>query len=69
MHAEHPATLRPDQAHALLGVNQISRRAFYAAINRGQIPHIRLGRRILILRRKFLEMAGLEQPRAGGGGE
>ena len=59
-----PATLTPDQAHAILGGNDvISRATFYAAIKRNQVPHLRLGaRRILIPRVAFLrwlEAAGL----------
>jgi excisionase family DNA binding protein len=52
------AMLKPDEAHALIGKDQISRRAFYNAINRNEVPHRRLGRRILIPRHAF--MAWLE---------
>ena len=49
-----PAAMRPDEAHTLIGgPEKISRRAFYNAINRNEIPHIRLGRRILIPRAAF----------------
>lgn len=63
MDEKQPATLTPDQAHALLGGNAvISRATFYSAIARNQIPHLRLGaRRILIPRAafvKWLEGAG-----------
>jgi hypothetical protein len=47
------AMLKPDQAWALIGKDQISRRSFYNAIGRGEIPHQRLGRRILIPRLSF----------------
>jgi len=39
--------------HALLGKDKISRGAFYAAIKRNEVPHIRLGKRILIPRHAF----------------
>jgi excisionase family DNA binding protein len=58
---EQAAALTPDQAHARLGNKVISRASFYAAINRGEVPHIRLGKRILIPRHAFeawLERAG-----------
>lgn len=44
------ATLSVDEAHAELGTDKISRGAFYASINRGEVPHLRLGKRILIPR-------------------
>lgn len=46
--------LKPDDAHELSGTDKISRRAFYNAINRGEIPHQRLGKRILIPRYAFM---------------
>jgi excisionase family DNA binding protein len=49
------ATMKPDEAHAIVGKDKISRRAFYNAINRGEIPSLRLGRRILIPRAAFLK--------------
>ncbi len=58
---EHDATLTVDQAHALIGKNKISRGGFYAAIGRNEVPHLRLGHRILIPRHAFerwLESAG-----------
>jgi predicted DNA-binding transcriptional regulator AlpA len=48
------AGLTPDQALGLLG-KVISRAAFYNAINRGEVPHRRLGKRIIIPRHAFLE--------------
>jgi Helix-turn-helix domain len=48
-----PATLKPDEAHTILGKDKISRRAFYNALNRNQIPNVRLGRRILVPRVAF----------------
>lgn len=47
---EQNATLSVDAAHALIGKENISRGGFYAAINRGEVPHLRLGHRILIPR-------------------
>ena len=49
-----PAGLTADEAHALLGKNVISRAGFYAAIRRGDVPHRRLGKRIVIPRNAFL---------------
>jgi hypothetical protein len=48
------AVLKPDEAHAILGTDKISRRAFYNALNRGEIPNRRLGRRIIIPRGAFM---------------
>jgi excisionase family DNA binding protein len=49
------ATLTVDEAHAILGKNKISRGGFYAAINRHEVPHVRLGHRILIPRHAFMK--------------
>lgn len=44
-----------DAAHAMLGGDEvISRASFYAALKRGEVPHVRLGRRILIPRHAFM---------------
>jgi excisionase family DNA binding protein len=54
-------TLSVDEAHALIGKDKISRGGFYAAIKRREVPHLRLGHRILIPRHafmKWLESAG-----------
>ena len=48
-----PTTLSVDEAHALIGRENISRGGFYAAINRNEVPNIRLGKRILIPRHAF----------------
>jgi excisionase family DNA binding protein len=59
-------TLTVDEAHALIG-KKVSRGSFYAAVNRGEIPSIRLGRRILIPRhawKRYLETAGGKLPAA-----
>ena len=59
------ATLKPDQAHALLGGTEvISRASFYAGIRRNEIPHLRIGKRILIPRHAFMNwMLGQQQGR------
>jgi excisionase family DNA binding protein len=41
-------TISVKEAHKFLGRNTISRGALYAAIKRGEVPHLRLGNRILI---------------------
>ncbi len=48
------ATITVDEAHALLGVDKISRGGLYAAIKRGEVPSLRLGHRILIPRFAFM---------------
>ena len=52
---ETDATLTVDEAHRIIGKDKISRGGFYAAINRKEIPHLRLGHRILIPRHAFLK--------------
>lgn len=47
--------LTVDEAHALIGTDKISRGGFYNAIGRGEVPHLRLGHRILIPRNAFLK--------------
>lgn len=47
------AALTASEAHALLGKKTISRAGFYAAIRRGEIPHLRLGKRIVIPKAAF----------------
>jgi excisionase family DNA binding protein len=49
-----PAAMTPDQALAMLGPKVISRASFYAGIKRGDVPHVRVGKRILIPRSAFL---------------
>jgi excisionase family DNA binding protein len=53
---QQTAAMTPDQAHALIGGTQvISRSTWYAAIKDGQVPHLRVGKkRILIPRAAFL---------------
>ena len=48
------ATLTVNEAWAIVGRRKISRGAFYAAINRNEVPHVRMGNRILIPRFAFL---------------
>ncbi|MGE5486411.1 MAG: helix-turn-helix domain-containing protein [Acidobacteriota bacterium] len=52
-HGDAPAAMTAEQALALLG-GVISRASFYAAIRRGEVPHRRLGKRIIIPRHAFL---------------
>jgi excisionase family DNA binding protein len=48
-------TFSVDEAHQLVGGDEaISRAAFYQAVGRGQIPHLKLGKRLLIPRAAFL---------------
>lgn len=47
--------MKPDEAHALVGGTQvISRASWYAGIKRKEIPSVRIGKRILIPRARFL---------------
>jgi excisionase family DNA binding protein len=63
---EKDATLTVDEAHALIGKKKISRGGLYAAINRKEVPHLRLGHRILIPRHAFMVWLGSsEQPSDG----
>lgn len=54
-----PATLTIEQAGQLLG---ISRGAAYRAAAAGQIPTIRVGRRLLVPTALLLEMLGIDHP-------
>lgn len=54
---ELPATISIGEASELLGV---SRRTGYRAAHQDQIPTFRIGRRIFVPTRPFLEMLGLE---------
>jgi excisionase family DNA binding protein len=55
---ELPLTLTVEQAAKHLG---ISRGLAYEAARNGQLPTIRLGRRLLVPRAKFLALLGEEQ--------
>ena len=48
-------TLTVEEAAALLG---ISRNSAYEAVRRGEIPSVRIGGRIVIPRRRFLDWLG-----------
>lgn len=52
---EKAAFLTADEGHAVIGKDKISRRAFYNALERKQIPSVRIGRRILIPRHAFMD--------------
>jgi excisionase family DNA binding protein len=56
--ARSPATLTVGEAHLLVGKDNISRAALYAAIAHKEIPSIRIGRRILIPRSQFAQWLG-----------
>lgn len=47
------ATITVDEAAAVLGID---RSTAYAAVHNGDLPHIRIGRRILVPVPKFLRM-------------
>jgi excisionase family DNA binding protein len=49
------ATMTVDEAHRYIGKCNISRGGFYAAIKRGEVPHLRIGVRTLIPRSAFLQ--------------
>ena len=53
---ELPPTISVERAGKLLG---ISRRTAYRAVHRGEIPVLRVGRRLLVPSSKLLEMLGL----------
>lgn len=54
-----PVTMTIEAAARLLG---ISRGAAYRAAAAGQIPTIRIGRRLLVPTARLLEMLGVDQP-------
>ena len=54
---ELPATISIDHASEILGV---SPRTAYRAANRGQIPTLRIGRRLFVPTARFLDMLGIE---------
>lgn len=53
-----PATLTVEQAAEVLG---ISRRSAYRAVERGDLPTLRLGRRLLVPTARLLAILGVEQ--------
>jgi excisionase family DNA binding protein len=54
-------TITVDEAADLIG---IGRSTAYDAINRGELPHVRIGRRVLVLHRPLLDMLGLPNDEA-----
>ncbi len=56
-HFEHPV-MSVDEAAEILGV---SRNTAYDAVKRGEIPSIRIGRCIKVLRRPFMRKIGVEE--------
>lgn len=58
---EYPVTITVEEAAALVGM---SRSAAYRAAARGQLPTVRLGRRLRVPTTKFLSMLGLDGDQA-----
>jgi excisionase family DNA binding protein len=62
---EEHATLTAEEGLEMIGGTRvISRASWYAAIKRNEIPHLRVGKRILIPRQallKWLESAGMTE--------
>jgi excisionase family DNA binding protein len=58
-----PLTISVEDAARLLG---ISRGLAYEAARRGELPVIRLGRRLLVPRSQLLELVGPLEPREAG---
>ena len=56
---ELPPTLSVEQAGDLLG---ISRRSAYRAASRGELPTLRLGRRLLVPTARLLSLIGPASP-------
>ena len=56
-------TITVDEAAFYLG---ISRNSAYEAVRRNEIPNIRIGRRIVIPRHRFLEWLGAPDADEGG---
>jgi excisionase family DNA binding protein len=57
-------TLKVEEAARLLG---IGRSAAYEAVRRGEIPSVRIGRRVLVCRHQLLDMVGVPTPTDGYG--
>ena len=55
-------TVSVNQAAAMLG---LSRNAAFAAVNRGEIPSIKIGRRLLVPKSKLMAMINGEKPADG----
>ena len=58
---DYPVTITVEEAGELVGM---SRSAAYRAAARGQLPTVRLGRRLRVPTAKFLSMLGLERESA-----
>ncbi len=58
-----PATITVEEAGELLG---ISRRSAYRAASRGELPTLRLGRRLVVPTTKLLAMLGVEEASPNG---
>ena len=54
-----PPTISVERAGQLLG---ISRRAAYRAVSRGQIPTLKVGRRLLVPTQRLLDLLGMSTP-------
>lgn len=52
-----PPTISVEEAGDILGV---SRRSAYRAAARGEIPTLRIGRRLLVPTRRLMQLLGLE---------
>jgi excisionase family DNA binding protein len=58
-----PPTISVERAGEVLG---ISRRSAYRAATTGELPTIRLGRRLLVPTARLLELLGLPSDQVGG---
>lgn len=69
--SDNSAFMSVDEGHALIGKQNISRRSLYNALEREEIPSVRLGRRLLIPRHSFIrwleECGGLRALNASNG--
>ncbi len=52
-----PPTISVEHAGSILGV---SRRAAYRAVHRGELPAVRIGRRLLVPSAKLLDLLGID---------
>lgn len=60
-----PATMSVEDAAVILGV---SRRAAYRAASKGELPTVRIGRRLLVPSAKLCELLGMDFHLADGDG-
>jgi len=61
-----PTVLTVEEAGRLLG---LGRSAAYDAVQRGELPVLRFGRRLLVPTARILDMLGLRPERGEGGGD